>query len=338
MAITIPEITSINIIDDNDNIMLTHSDGNSEKISGADLKADIVKNKIENNNGNAVSVNAVSTIIATSTTITGPGLGTGGNIKILFTSDIVGLNTSTPLVINYNGSNKNVNVNKDGTLVSFVASNIASGVYKYLQAYTTLEMVYDGTQFIVINNPIVLSNPLYTIHADGSVGGGMIGDIKPVPYVDVPYGWLECNGQAVSRTTYAALFNIFSTQKYDGTNTLLSRYGTGDGSTTFNLPDYREVALVGAGQNGTEGAALADHDVYTVGQFKDDQLQAHRHFIYVGGTHLDYTQTTAPEGWAMGGMKGGDANNFGATEIYNGRKGTTTRGKSKAVKFIIKVL
>ena len=40
----------------------------------------------------------------------------------------------------------------------------------------------------------------------------------------------------------------------------------------------------------------------------------------------------------MGGMKGAVENNFGATEIYNGRNGTTTRGKSKAVKFIIKVL
>ena len=38
----------------------------------------------------------------------------------------------------------------------------------------------------------------------------------------------------------------------------------------------------------------------------------------------------------MGGMKGGNENNFGATEIYNGRKGTTTRGKRKAVIYIIK--
>jgi microcystin-dependent protein len=44
----------------------------------------------------------------------------------------------------------------------------------------------------------------------------------------VPTGWLECNGIALSRTTFAALFAAIST-----------RYGAGDGSTTFNLPDMR---------------------------------------------------------------------------------------------------
>ena len=41
----------------------------------------------------------------------------------------------------------------------------------------------------------------------------------------VPDGWLEMNGQAVSRTTYAELFALIGTT-----------YGDGDGSTTFNLP------------------------------------------------------------------------------------------------------
>lgn len=41
----------------------------------------------------------------------------------------------------------------------------------------------------------------------------------------IPTGYLECNGAAVSRTTYAALFAVIGTT-----------YGTGDGSTTFNLP------------------------------------------------------------------------------------------------------
>jgi microcystin-dependent protein len=41
----------------------------------------------------------------------------------------------------------------------------------------------------------------------------------------VPTGWLEADGQAVSRTTYSELFNLIGTA-----------YGDGDGSTTFNLP------------------------------------------------------------------------------------------------------
>ena len=42
----------------------------------------------------------------------------------------------------------------------------------------------------------------------------------------VPDGWLLCNGAAVSRTTYANLFAVIGT-----------KYGSGDGSTTFNLPN-----------------------------------------------------------------------------------------------------
>ena len=46
----------------------------------------------------------------------------------------------------------------------------------------------------------------------------------------IPVGWLECNGQAVSRTTYAELFELIGTT-----------YGVGDGSTTFNLPTETSV-------------------------------------------------------------------------------------------------
>lgn len=46
----------------------------------------------------------------------------------------------------------------------------------------------------------------------------------------VPTGWLECTGAAVSRTTYASLFAAIGTM-----------YGAGDGSTTFNIPDYLGV-------------------------------------------------------------------------------------------------
>ena len=44
-----------------------------------------------------------------------------------------------------------------------------------------------------------------------------------------PNGWLMCDGSAVSRTTYAALFDVLGTS-----------YGAGDGSTTFNLPNFSD--------------------------------------------------------------------------------------------------
>jgi microcystin-dependent protein len=50
----------------------------------------------------------------------------------------------------------------------------------------------------------------------------------------VPSGFLECDGSAVSRTTYAGLFAVISTD-----------YGSGDGSTTFNLPNLQDSVQVG---------------------------------------------------------------------------------------------
>jgi microcystin-dependent protein len=63
-----------------------------------------------------------------------------------------------------------------------------------------------------------------------------------------PAGYLLCDGAAVSRTTYSALFTAIGTT-----------YGIGNGSTTFNLPDARSRGLIAAGQ----GAGLSNR---TVGQ------------------------------------------------------------------------
>lgn len=54
------------------------------------------------------------------------------------------------------------------------------------------------------------------------------GTIAYLAHANAANGWLKCNGAAVSRTTYAALFSIIGTT-----------YGTGDGSLTFNLPELR---------------------------------------------------------------------------------------------------
>jgi hypothetical protein len=50
--------------------------------------------------------------------------------------------------------------------------------------------------------------------------------------VEIPSGFLLCNGQAISRTTYANLFSVI------GTN-----YGVGNGSTTFNVPNFNFKAI-----------------------------------------------------------------------------------------------
>ena len=58
--------------------------------------------------------------------------------------------------------------------------------------------------------------------------------IVPWSSSSVPSGFLECNGAAVSRSTYSALFAIVGTT-----------YGAGDGASTFNVPDLQDNVAVG---------------------------------------------------------------------------------------------
>jgi microcystin-dependent protein len=74
-----------------------------------------------------------------------------------------------------------------------------------------------------------------------------------------PGGYLICNGSAVSRSTYAALFTAIGTT-----------WGAGNGSTTFNLPDLRGRSPIGAGT----GAGLTARALAATGGEEGHQLAA----------------------------------------------------------------
>lgn len=63
-----------------------------------------------------------------------------------------------------------------------------------------------------------------------------LGFIQAYAGSSAPTGWLVCDGSAVSRTTYSALFALIGTT-----------YGAGNGSTTFNVPDLRARMPIGIG-------------------------------------------------------------------------------------------
>ena len=71
-----------------------------------------------------------------------------------------------------------------------------------------------------------------------------IGTIFAFAGNDIPSGYLPCNGSAISRTTYADLFAVIGTT-----------YGSGDGSTTFNLPNLTEKFIQGSDTVGTVKSA-----------------------------------------------------------------------------------
>ena len=70
-----------------------------------------------------------------------------------------------------------------------------------------------------------------------------IGAILAYGGTTAPTGWLFCQGQQVSRALYSELFAVIGTT-----------YGSGDGSTTFNLPDFRGRTAIGEGTGTASGA------------------------------------------------------------------------------------
>lgn len=82
-----------------------------------------------------------------------------------------------------------------------------------------------------------------------------IGMIAMFPATIVQQGWLVAAGQAISRTLYASLFTLIGTS-----------YGPGDGSTTFNLPDYRGLTLVGFNPLAAGSSAATNNRVKTIGE------------------------------------------------------------------------
>ncbi len=109
-----------------------------------------------------------------------------------------------------------------------------------------------------VNGPppagFLATNSIWDVTYDNSIPcfilSGVANSYTPIGAVmdfagsSAPSLWLLCFGQAISRTTYAALFAVLGTT-----------YGVGDGSTTFNLPDYR--GRIGAGVDNMGGSAAS---------------------------------------------------------------------------------
>jgi microcystin-dependent protein len=88
-----------------------------------------------------------------------------------------------------------------------------------------------------------------TVLASNVVSSALIpvGVINPYAGSTAPTGWLLCSNQPVSRETYSALFAVIGTT-----------YGSGDGSTTFNVPDLRGRTVAGLdNMGGTDAGRLS---------------------------------------------------------------------------------
>ena len=95
-----------------------------------------------------------------------------------------------------------------------------------------------------------------------------------------PTGWLICNGAAVSRYDYWALFAVIGTQ-----------FGAGDGTTTFNLPDYQGAFLRGTGTNGSYAGP-------NLNASQNHATQTHNHLATSTVTDPGHNHTTSDAYWS----------------------------------------
>lgn len=110
-------------------------------------------------------------------------------------------------------------------------------------------------------------NPYVVSQAAPSIGGGGSGERLPgemVLYAGsvAPAGWLICDGAEYSRTVYAALYAVIGVAA-----------GSGDGATTFNVPDWRDRVPMGASSDKPIGSTGGQS------QLDSSHLPAHTHTI-----------------------------------------------------------
>ena len=216
-----------------------------------------------------------------------------------------------------------------------------------------------GAPFVALKSPSsVSSNVTFTLPgADGTngqmlqtngsgalsfttVSGVPTGSVFCIAVATVPSGYLECNGAAVSRTTYSVLFAVIGTA-----------YGTGNGSSTFNLPDLRGEFVRGFdnGRGVDNGRSVASSQSsanlshgHSVSASVSDPGHQHatsvdgvRLFTVPGPHHVPYGGAGGYPGtdWSMS-----DANTGISVSIsQNNAGGSEARPRNVSMMYVIKI-
>jgi len=149
-------------------------------------------------------------------------------------------NTNTgPSTVNVNGLGVTT-IRQPGGLIDVTAGDLIAG-----QTTTLIYRTSPGVHFELQDS------------GDDKVGT-VVGKASSI----VPEGYLECDGSAISRTTYAVLFADIGTL-----------YGIGDGATTFNIPDLRGEFIRGWDNGRGIDPARA------IATFQADAFESHNHQI-----------------------------------------------------------
>lgn len=186
--------------------------------------------------------------------------------------------------------------------------------HPWLNARVMVEFVPPSAVFVA---GIISSSPLpagiiapyggpITVHADASTATPTSNQPPP--------GWLWCAGQAVSRTTYSALFTAIGTS-----------HGTGDGATTFNVPDLRGRVVTGVdNMGGSDAGRIGTSNTLGTaagtGTITTSHMPSHSHDL-ASHTH-SFSATTSTDGSHNHGVaftgnlgtNGGSSGNFAGSD------------------------
>jgi len=213
------------------------------------------------------------------TFVTAPASGTGNIFALSGTT----LSIGTPADATVSGAKIALGADASGDLL-----------YHNGSSYVRLPKGTDG-QLLSLTSGV----PAWVV-ASGSPSGTVIWYAAN----SAPTDYLECDGAAVSRTTYAGLFAAISTT-----------FGVGDGSTTFNIPDLRGEFIRGwdNGKGTDSGRAF--------GSSQTDDFESHEHYA---------------AGNAGGGVGGGVGNSGSAIYLSSATGGDETRPRNIALMACIK--
>ena len=154
----------------------------------------------------------------------------------------------------------------------------------------------------------------------------------------IPSGWLLCDGSAISRTTYSDLYTAIG-----------NNFGSGDGTTTFNLPDFRGRFLRGVAGTSTNdpdkvtrtASATGGNTGNNIGSLQNDEIKSHSHNLVIlpgcsGGNNGNTTSLLTGSSSGMWGLSTGCGVTGNNTASIASNGGNETRPKNVYVNYIIK--